>query len=74
MTAFVWDGVFIGITATRGMLVSSVISAILFFVVYELFRHSWGNHALWLAMILYLLMRGIVQTIWYFKKVRRFVK
>lgn len=74
MTAFVWDGVFISITATRGMLVSSVLSAILFFVVYELFRHSWGNHALWLAMILYLLMRGIVQTIWYFKKVRRFVK
>ena len=72
VTAFVWDGVFIGITATRGMLVSSVLATVLFFAVYLLFREMWGNHALWLAMILYLLMRGVVQTIWYYKKLRDF--
>jgi len=63
--AFIWDGVFIGITATRGMLISSFISALLFFGVYEIFKGMLGNHALWLAMIIYLAMRGIIQTGWY---------
>ena len=63
--AFIWDGVFIGITATRGMLISSFISALLFFGVYEIFKGMLGNHALWLAMIIYLVMRGIIQTGWY---------
>ena len=63
--AFIWDGIFIGITATRGMLISSFISALLFFGVYELFKGMMGNHALWLAMIIYLAMRGMIQTGWY---------
>ncbi len=62
MTAFVWDGVFIGITATRGMLISSAVATILFFVCYYTLKSELGNHALWLAFILYLASRGIVQT------------
>ena len=63
--AFIWDGIFIGITATRGMLVSSFFSALVFFVVYLLSEKALGNHGLWLAQIVYLAMRGILQTIWY---------
>ena len=68
--AFIWDGIFIGITATRGMLVSSFLSALAFFAICHislLFPHSSlpGNHFLWLAMVIYLAMRGILQTIWY---------
>lgn len=63
--AFIWDGIFIGITATRGMLVSSAISALTFFIVYISFGSTFGNHALWLAQICYLAMRGLVQTVWY---------
>ena len=63
--AFIWDGVFIGITATRGMLVSSFLSALGFFIVYLLAESHLGNHGLWLAMIIYLALRGILQTIWY---------
>lgn len=66
--AFIWDGVFIGLTATRGMLVASFFSALLFFGVYETTRGRMGNHGLWLAMVVYLLMRGIIQTGWYSKK------
>jgi MATE family multidrug resistance protein len=62
--AFIWDGIFIGLTATRGMLVSSFISALAFFGVYELTVGISGNHGLWLAMIVYLAMRGIIQTFW----------
>lgn len=63
--AFIWDGIFIGITATRGMLVSSFLSALVFFAVYLLAGGPLGNHGLWLAQIVYLAMRGILQTIWY---------
>ena len=61
--AFIWDGIFIGITATRGMLVSSFLSALTFFAIYYL---KFDNHGLWLAMVVYLLMRGVIQTIWYY--------
>ena len=71
--AFIWDGVFIGITATRGMLVSSFLSTLIFFVVYNLslfiLHHSLSNHALWLAMVLYLVMRGILQSFWYRQRI-----
>ena len=71
--AFIWDGVFIGITATRGMLVSSFLSTLIFFAVYNLslliIHHSLSNHALWLAMVLYLVMRGILQSFWYRQRI-----
>jgi MATE family multidrug resistance protein len=63
--AFIWDGLFIGFTATRGMLTSSFIAALIFFCTYLLTVNLLGNHGLWLAQILYLSTRGIVQTIWY---------
>jgi MATE family multidrug resistance protein len=66
--AFIWDGIFIGITATRGMLVSSFLSALTFFAVYLLAEGMMGNHGLWLAQIVYLAMRGVLQTVWYRQK------
>lgn len=57
---FVWDGVFIGATATRAMLISMAIATIVFyFPVYYLAKPVMGNHAIWLAMITYMAMRGI---------------
>jgi MATE family multidrug resistance protein len=66
--AFIWDGVFIGLTATRGMLVSSVLAALLFFATEKMSAVFLQNHGLWLAQILYLAARGLVQTLWYRKK------
>ena len=61
--AFMWDGIYIGATATRGMLISMFIASLIFFVTYLGGRAAYGNHALWLAFILYLFSRGIVQTV-----------
>ena len=66
--AFIWDGIFIGITATRGMLVSSFVSSLVFFAVYSLTVSALGNHGLWLAMIVYLASRGVLQTLWFFRR------
>ena len=63
VAAFIYDGIFIGITETRGMLISSAVAAIFFFTIFFAMRHIMGNHALWLAFILYLAIRGIIQAI-----------
>ena len=55
--AFVYDGIFIGLTATRGMLVSSFTASVVFFVVlgvavFSPFAHTHPllvNHILWLV-------------------------
>lgn len=65
VSAFVYDGIFIGLTATRGMLVSSVVSALVFFVLYLALQNYLGNHALWLAFIVYLGLRGGIQWFLY---------
>ena len=59
--AFLYDGIFIGATATRWMLYAMSIATIAFFLIYYGFREAMGNHALWLAFITYLALRGIVQ-------------
>ena len=58
--AFVYDGVFIGATMTRHMLLSTLLSAAVFFITYALLSSTLHNHALWLAFILFLLTRGLV--------------
>lgn len=66
--AFTWDGIFIGATRTRAMLVSMASAMICFFIIYFTLFPSIGNNALWLAFICYLLIRGCVLTIIYYKK------
>lgn len=61
--AFTWDGIYIGATLTRQMLLSMVISTGVFFGIYFWSRPALGNHGLWLAFTVYLLSRGIVQTL-----------
>ena len=59
--AFIYDGVFIGITATRQMLVSCAIAAALFFLTYITLSPFIGNNALWTAYLAFLACRGAIQ-------------
>ena len=61
--AFVWDGVYIGATATRRMLLAMVVATAAFFACHHFLFPLWGNHALWLSFIVYLAARGAVQTL-----------
>ena len=65
--AFIWDGIFVGITASRGMLMATFLATLSFAAVYLLTKDTMGNNGLWLAQIVYLAMRGILQTVWYAK-------
>lgn len=62
-SAFLWDGIFIGATATRQMLYSMLLASASFFGIYYAFHPLLGNHALWLAFLTYLSLRGIVQAL-----------
>lgn len=61
--AFLWDGIFIGATATRQMLYSMLAASACFFLIYYSLYQQWGNHALWFAFICYLSLRGVAQTV-----------
>ena len=68
-SAFLWDGIFIGATATRQMLYSMLVASATFFIIYYLFYRSMGNHALWMAFLGYLSLRGGMQWIlWRYKQ------
>lgn len=73
-SAFLWDGIFIGITATRQMLYSMLVASCCFFLIYYLFYPSMGNHALWMAFITYLFLRGVMQGLLAYKIVRYYSK
>jgi MATE family multidrug resistance protein len=61
-SAFLWDGIFVGATASKAMLITILISSAIFFTIYFLLHNIMGNNALWLALILFLSFRGIGQT------------
>ena len=62
--AFLWDGILIGATATRQMLGAMLVASGAFFLIYYTFSGSTDNHVLWLAFLVYLALRGIVQAVW----------
>ena len=70
MAAFVYDGIFIGIIATRGMLVTCALASVVFFLLYLSLAPILGNHALWLSLIVYLALRGIFQYFYLKEKIR----
>lgn len=58
MWCFLLDGVFIGATKGREMRNSMFVAAVTYFVLFFAFS-DWGNHALWLAMLSFMAMRGV---------------
>lgn len=60
--AFLWDGFFVGATASRSMMQAMFFAFATFFGVYLLLRASLGVEALWLAFISYLVVRSGVSS------------
>lgn len=56
--AFIYDGLFIGTTSTREMLISIAVATAAYFAVA---LTTTGNHLLWVAFLLYLGLRGGLQ-------------
>ncbi len=62
---FIWDGVYIGATATGAMRNSMLVATVLVFVpVYFISEPFAGIHALWMAMTAFMVARGVVLSIY----------
>ncbi len=68
--AFVWDGIYIGALASVALRNSMIVSSLFVFlpVIYASPR-SFGNHGLWLALLGFLLARGLMLSFLYRKSV-----
>jgi MATE family multidrug resistance protein len=60
---FVWDGIYIGLTSSKAMRNTMLLSTLVFVGSYYVLVNILGNHGLWLSMIVFVLARGISQTI-----------
>jgi len=60
IAAFIWDGIYVGVTAAKTMRNTMILSAVFVFLpaFYLLFPHL-GNNGLWLALQIFMVSRGI---------------
>jgi multidrug resistance protein, MATE family len=56
---FLLDGVFIGATRTRGLMVAMAVSLGVFVAATFALTGPLGNHGLWLAMSIFMIARGV---------------
>ena len=61
VAAYIWDGIFLGATASRAMRNSVIVSVLLYFTGLYLLM-PFGNHGLWAALTLLLVARGVSLT------------
>lgn len=59
---YLWDGVFIGLTASVEMRNSMLMSLVLFLITFVVVQsYSLGNHGLWLMLLVFMMARGGIQ-------------
>lgn len=61
--AFLWDGIYIGATASKQMRNSMLLATAVFFSIFYTFFENNNNNILWISFIIFLFARGLIQTI-----------
>jgi MATE family multidrug resistance protein len=61
--SFLWDGIYVGATASVGMRNSMLVASLMFFAIYYVLIQFIENHAIWAAFVVFLGMRGVMQTL-----------
>lgn len=65
---YLWDGIFIGLTAAKSMRNSMLLAMVVYFAIYYIFQQTYGNHGLWLALLVFMVARGLFQWILFRRK------
>ncbi len=65
VTAWMLDGIFIGATRTKDMRNMMIVSAVIYFAAAFVLTQHFGNHGLWLAMLVSFVARGVTLAIKY---------
>jgi MATE family multidrug resistance protein len=62
--AFIWDGIYIGATAARGIRNTMLIASLVVFLpAWYFLMPAYGNHGLWIAFLLFMVARGVGMTL-----------
>ncbi len=64
---YIWDGVYIGLTASKSMRNTMILAFGIYLISYYALLNQTPNKAIWMAMMIFLFARGILQTVWYKK-------
>ncbi len=65
--SFMLDGIFIGATHTREMRNGMLISLAVFIVIAFFLKSEYGNHGLWLSLMIFMVVRGVTLGMFYSK-------
>ena len=63
--SFLYDGVYVGATRTKEMMLIMVGSTVFVFLPTWYVTIPYGNHGLWLAFTAFMLVRGISMHVWF---------
>ena len=67
---YIWDGIYIGLTASRAMRQTMLIAVLIYILSYFLLKDNFGNHGLWAALLIFMVARGLIQWVWYRKSLK----
>ncbi len=70
--AYIWDGIYIGMTASKAMR-NTMVGALAIYLTFFFLQYkftNWGNDGLWASLILLLISRGLMQWKWYREKMK----
>lgn len=68
--AFIWDGIYIGATASKAIRNTMIISTIFVFIPSWYFlMPRFGNHGLWIAFLFFMIARGVSMSLMYKKNI-----
>ncbi|MDE6296535.1 MAG: MATE family efflux transporter, partial [Muribaculaceae bacterium] len=70
VSAFIFDGIFVGLTRTRAMMGVTVAGAIIFFITLFGTGLTLDNRLLWISFESYLLVRGVSLGVIFFTRIR----
>lgn len=68
---YIWDGVYIGLTASKAMRDTMLLSLTVYILFYFLLKNEFGNHGLWAALLIFMVARGLIQWIYFEKKLKK---
>jgi MATE family multidrug resistance protein len=71
---FHFDGVFIGATAARAMLVTMAVAFVIYLLLLQPFTRAWGLAGLWSAVLVFMAVRGLGQYLWYPRLLRQLAR
>lgn len=73
--AFIWDGIYIGATASKAIRNTMIIATIfIFFPSWYLLTPKFGNHGLWISFLCFMTARGVAMTFMAKKNIIQAVK